>query len=602
MTRTPAATPCAAAGTAPDRGAAPARDAARRHVFRDDALGRHDGVALAGMVARGDASAQELAAAALARATGVAGLGAVASSGPTVLGDPEGPLAGVPTYVKDNVDVAAMPTGQGSAAFRALPALRHAPVTGQLLDIGLTILGKSRMPEFGLNASTEFTVGEPARNPWSVTHTAGASSGGAAVLVASGVVPLAHANDGGGSIRIPAACCGLVGLKPGRGRICHGRLGGSLPIEVVTEGVLTRTVRDAAAFLAAADSAWHNPALPPVGRVEGPSGRRLRIGLVLVSPLGAPACGETVAAVLGIATALQGMGHHVEPVALPFGRPFAEDVLDYWGMLAFLAVSTGRWLLDRRFDGARTEGLTRGLCERYRRAAPRTPAVLHRLRRAGREYEAVLRRHDVLLSPVLGHVTPPLGRLHPDVPIETLLDRLAAFAAHTPLSNVAGTPAIAVPAGLTAGGLPVGVQFGAATGGERTLLDVAYAVEAAVPFPRIDTGPAAGHRTLPAQRAESPPGCRKGSGEHADLERVVVRSVVGRADGALEVTPRGHHEQHDDQRDADDRADGREDQQPADQVEHPEREVEVERPGRRPPGAGVALAHQPHEQRSEQAQ
>lgn len=457
----------------------------RRHAFRsDDALGCHDAVDLAAMMARREVSAHELTAAALARAAAVADLGGVASTGPTVPGDPDGPLGGVPIYVKDNVDVRWMPTGQGSDAFTALPAVRHSPVAAQLLEVGLTVLGKSRMPEFGLNASTEFGRGAPARNPWRRDHTPGASSGGAAVLVAAGVVPLAHANDGGGSIRIPAACCGLVGLKPGLGRLGTGRVG-RLPIELVSDGVLTRSVRDSAAFLAAAEGVWRNPALPPVGLVEGPPTRRLHIGLVLDSPVGPATCGETVDAVLRTAATLEAMGHTVEPVTLPFGPSFAQDILDYWGMLAFLALATGRWLQDRGFDAARTEGLTRGLRERYVRSAPRTPSVLRRLRRAGRTYAALLRRHDLLLSPVLGHATPPLGQLSPDVPIAELLSRLVAFAAFTPLANVAGTPAIAVPVDLTTDGLPVGVQFAAAHGGERTLLEVAFALEQDRTFPRI---------------------------------------------------------------------------------------------------------------------
>jgi amidase len=449
----------------------------------DDALGRHDAVALASMLRRREVSPDELAAAALARAERVAGLGAVAVTGPTVSGDADGWFAGVPTYVKDNTDVRGMPTAEGSTAFRPLPALDHGPVTVQLLATGLSVLGKSRMPEFGFNASTEFAAAPPARNPWNPAFSAGASSGGAAVLVAAGVVPIAHANDGGGSIRIPAACCGLVGLKPGRGRTVAGPSTGRLPVDIVTEGVLTRTVRDTARFIAEAERVYRNPALPPVGLVEGPTGRRLRIGLVLRSPVGDVGCRETVAAVLDVACALERMGHTIDPVRLPVDHAFAEDLVDYWGMLAFLVTATGRWTHDRSFDPARLDDLSRGLRDHYRRAMPRTPAILRRLRQVRLAAARTFDDHDLVLSPVLGHLPPRLGYLSPAVPVDELLRRLVAYAAFTPLSNVAGTPAIALPAGLSTGGLPIGVQLAAGHGDERSLLEVAFALEQDRPFP-----------------------------------------------------------------------------------------------------------------------
>lgn len=197
---------------------------ARLHAFRDDVLASHDAVALAALIARREISAQEACAAAVARAEAVGALGAVACADYARAlqraGHPSpGPLSGVPTFVKDNVDVAGLPTRHGSAAVPAHPARQDGPFVRQFLDQGLIPLGKSRLPEFGFNATTEFADGAPpTRNPWHTGHSSGASSGGAAALVAAGVVPIAHANDGGGSIRIPAACCGLVGLKPSRGR------------------------------------------------------------------------------------------------------------------------------------------------------------------------------------------------------------------------------------------------------------------------------------------------------------------------------------------------------------------------------------------------
>lgn len=458
----------------------------RVHTFGDDALGEHDAVALAEAVRTGEVSAQELADAAAERARRVdaqlAPVAFEAYANPRAGG--EGPLAGVPTYLKDNVDLSGMPTGQGSAAFRARPARRTAGFADQLLGTGLTVLGKTRLPEFGLNASTEFATAEPVRNPWRPSHSPGASSGGAAALVAAGVVPIAHANDGGGSIRIPAACCGLVGLKPTRGRLVANDQSRRLPIDLITDGVLTRTVRDTAAFFAAAERLHRNPALPPLGLVTGPAERPLRIGLVLDSPL-ATTDEPTRRAVEQTAARLAAMGHRVEPATLPFDEQFARDFTLYWGYLAFLIAATGRLVLDRGFQARKLDGLTSGLRRSYRREFLRTPGALRRLRRAEHAYAGLFRDHDVILSPVLAHVTPPIGHLSPNVPFEELMERLSRYVAFTPVNNVTGAPAISLPTGSTTGGLPIGIHLSAAHGQDRVLLELAFALEQDQPWRRI---------------------------------------------------------------------------------------------------------------------
>ncbi|MEV6105370.1 amidase [Streptomyces sp. NPDC051940] len=454
------------------------------YAAADDALGAHDAVALAALVRRGEVSAAELAEAALRRVERVDGeLDAVAARLPHPALQDTGPLAGVPTYVKDNTDYRGLPTGHGSAAFTARPARRHAPFTRQFLSTGMTVLGKTRLPEFGFNASTEYAEEPPVRNPWDPTRSPGGSSGGSAALVASGAVPLAHANDGGGSIRIPAACCGLVGLKPTRGRMVPSEQGRRLPIDVVCDGVLTRTVRDTAAFLAAAEEYRAGPGMPAVGLVEGPAKQRLRIGLVLDSPTGAVTDDETRAAVTATAEQLEKLGHTVEPVRLELDPRFEADFLTYWGMLAFLCGAGGRLAFDRHFDARRMDGLSQGLRARYRRRLATTPAVLRRLRRAARECTArSLAGRDLVLSPVLAHTTPLLGRLSPNVPYDELVRRLTAYVAFTPLANVAGTPALSLPGGFTRTGLPVGVMLSAAHGDERTLLETGFELEAARPW------------------------------------------------------------------------------------------------------------------------
>ncbi|GAA4686795.1 amidase [Streptomyces chumphonensis] len=458
------------------------------HTFGDDALGEDDAVGIAARIRRGEVGAAEVARDAAARVRAAdAALGAVQilHDPPAPAAPPDGAFAGVPTLVKDNTDYLGLPTGHGSAAFTPRAARRHAPFARQFLGTGVTVLGKTRLPEFGFNATTEFEDAEPVRNPWHTGYSAGGSSGGSAALVAAGAVPVAHANDGGGSIRIPAACCGLVGLKPTRGRLVANAQSRRLPIDIVCDGVVSRSVRDTAAFLAAAETHWRNPHLPPLGRLEGPSGRRLRVGLLLDSPTGVATDAATRSAVCDTAATLERLGHRVEPVSIAVDPRFRDDFLTYWGLLSFLIGATGR-SLGAHFDRRRMDGLSRGLRADYLRAAHRTPAVLRRLRRSREAYAAALRGHDVVLTPVLAHTTPPLGRLSPAVPYDTLIERISAYVAFTPLDNVVGTPSVSLPAATTtAEGLPVGVLFSARPGHERTLLDVAFTLEAERPWPRV---------------------------------------------------------------------------------------------------------------------
>ncbi|MFE6054142.1 amidase [Kitasatospora sp. NPDC056446] len=462
----------------------------RVHAFTDDALGPYDAVALATLVRAGAVNPRELVGAAVSRAARVDGrLLPVAHTSydkPQISQEGIGAaLWGVPTYLKDNVDLRGLPTTMGSEAFSPQPARRNARFTDQFLSTGLAVLGKTRLPEFGLNASTEFATAQPVRNPWKPSHSAGASSGGAAALVASGVVPIAHANDGGGSIRIPAACCGLVGLKPTRGRLVANAQGAKLPIDLVTDGVLTRSVRDTAAFFAAAERHRRNPKLPRLGLVEGPGEQRLRIGLVVDSPV-AKTDEPTRRVVEETAARLEAMGHWVEPTALPFGEEFARDFVTYWGYIAWAIAFTGRVLIDPSFRADRLDGLTTGLRRRFQAEFPQTPGVLRRLRRAEGVYRRIFRNHDVILSPVLAHAAPPIGYLSPNVDFDELMDRLMRYAAFTPVNNVTGGPGIALPAGSAPGGLPVGVHLSAAHGQERLLLELAFALEADRPWRRID--------------------------------------------------------------------------------------------------------------------
>jgi len=461
------------------------------HAFGDDALGAHDALGIAELIRSRAVSRREVVEAAIARAEKVQpDLNAVqladferaldATTRPCA-----GPFSGVPTVIKDNTHVAGLPTNQGSESFTAATATADAAITQQLLGLGLVSLGKSTMPEFGLNASTEHMTGPATRNPWHPEFSAGASSGGSAALVASGVVPIAHANDGGGSIRIPAACCGLIGLKPTRGRFRSTTLDKLIPVRIVSEGVLTRSVRDTAHAYAGAELAWRPRGLPPVGLVESPSSRRLRIGLFLDSVTGASTDGQTRATVTAAAELLTGMGHHVQEVAAPVSGQFVEDFSDYWGLLAFLLIKTGPRAFGPDFDPARLENLTTGLADRYRSQRTMTVGVIRRLRQSTTAYLRAFTSFDVLLSPVLAHTTPELGHLSPLQPFDQHFRRLLDYVAFTPLNNATGSPAISLPMGRTDTGLPIGVHFCARPGDERTLLELAYEIEEAAPWPRI---------------------------------------------------------------------------------------------------------------------
>ena len=396
-----------------------------------------------------------------------------------------GVFSGVPTFIKDNTDLRGLPTNQGSMAVNARPAKDHAPFAKQLLAQGFTVLGKSTLPEFGFNATTEYQDRPPTRNPWNPEYSSGASSGGAAALVAAGVVPIAHANDGGGSIRIPAAACGLVGLKPTRGRVIDAPEAKSMPINIISNGVVTRSVRDTAHFLAHAETFYANPAFPRIGLVEGPGAKRLRIGLILDSVTGHPTDEDTRTVVRDTALLLEKLGHTVAEAPLPVGEAFVNDFTHYWGLLAFATRHFGKKVMGPDFDKSRTDDFTNGLARTFARQMHRTPGAIRRLKRIEKSYTDGLDGFDVVLSPTLGYKTPKLGHLSPEVPFPELLSRLVAYAAFTPLNNIAGSPAVSLPLGTSSEGMPIGVHFSARHGDERTLLELSYELEAARPFARI---------------------------------------------------------------------------------------------------------------------
>jgi amidase len=461
------------------------------HAFADDALGEHDAVGLAAELRVGRVSRAEVVEAAIARTQRLQpvleGLACddfdrarlrAADAG-------AGFFAGVPTFVKDNSDVAGLPTQQGTKAFTALPAVRHGDWAEAFLGTGLVSLGKTRLSEFGFSASAEFTDDEPVHNPWDTSYSSGASSAGSAVFVAAGAVPIAHANDGGGSIRIPAACNGLVGLKPTRGRTPGDRMNQQMPVRIVADGVVTRSVRDTAAFLREIERSRPNLSLPPVGDIRGPGRKRLRVALAPESIAGRGTDDETRETVLRTGKLLESMGHHVEEVAPPVPEHFIADFLDYWSMLAGALTAGGRRQFGPTFDNSRTDNLTRGLARRARRRLWRLPLVITRLRLSGRVSRRFFGEYDVVLTPVLARTTPRLGWLDPNQPYEVLIENLMDWVTFTPWQNATGDPAISLPMGADAQGMPVGIQLATSHGHEARLLELAYELEEAQPFRRI---------------------------------------------------------------------------------------------------------------------
>jgi len=465
------------------------------NAYGEDVLGTRDGIELAALIAAGEIQASEAVEAAIARARKVNPvLNAIVTetfeSARIQSQEPgTGLLAGIPTFIKDTDHVKGVPTLMGSRALPNRPADESSRFVEQFLSVGLVSLGKSTLPEFGLTATTESHATGATRNPWNLDYSTGGSSGGSAALVAAGVVPLAHGNDGGGSIRIPAACCGLVGLKPSRSRLADVAGAEKMPINLVCQGVLSRSVRDTAAFYAAVEARYRNPELPEIGLVQHPGKERLRIGLFTDTPDNNP-CHTDSAEVAGQAGQLcEDLGHHVEAIACPFKAQVMEDFLIYWGMLAFFIHHFGKNVFKTEIDKKKLEIWTLELSRFFRKNVLKAPFVISRLKKFSNQYENIFSNYDILLSPTLSHAPPMIGYFGPEVSFETHFERLRQYVAFTPQQNAAGAPAISLPMGFSRSGLPIGIQFAAACGREKRLLELAFELEEARPWSMLGQQP-----------------------------------------------------------------------------------------------------------------
>lgn len=464
------------------------------HAFGDDALGELDAVGLADALRAGLVGRAEVVEAAIARTEAVDPLlnglayAAFTQARAAVAGGAEAGdrrfFEGVPTFIKDNVDVAGQPSMHGADAWTPFDAAADSVFTRLYLATGLTSLGKTQLSEFGFSASAEHPRLGPVRNPWNTDYTAGASSSGSGAFVAAGVVPIAHANDGGGSIRIPAACNGLVGLKPSRGRLPLDPVLRRMPVGIVANGVLTRSVRDTAAFYREAERIWRNPKLAPVGDVTGPGRQRLRIAVVTrsVQRECSPQMRELTMKSAGL---LEELGHRVERVdEPPVPASFVDDFVLYWGSLALAQMRAGRHLFGKTFDRGRLDALTLGLDRHTRRNLHRLPLAIARLRRIRGRTARFFATYDAVLTPTVADETPRIGFLAP-TDYRQVIARLTDWVSFTPLQNVTGEPALSLPLAQSADGMPVGMMLAADVGQEALLLQLAFELEEAQPFARI---------------------------------------------------------------------------------------------------------------------
>lgn len=461
------------------------------HSIQDDPLGQLDATAVAQAIQAKQFSATEATAAAIDRLQLVnPKLNALVAqrykAATTEAEQPrQGCFAGVPTLIKDNTNLPGLPTRHGSNATADIAASSYGAFAEQLLSTGAIALGKTALPEFGLTATTEFSQQAPCRNPWNLQHTTGGSSGGSAALVAAGAVPFAHANDGGGSIRIPAACCGLVGLKPSRDRMRNDAMVEKLPLNIVADGIVSRSVRDTANFMHAAEQYYRNPALPTIGLITGPSKTRRRIAVYTQRPDGKDSHPECVAAVERTATLLAELGHQVTYISSPVDQQMADDFLLYWAMLAASLDHLGKYTLYSSFNRQHLEPLTKQLSTHFKKNLWRFPGALKRLKAFGQEYAAAYEPYDLMLSPTLASPPVPLGHLALDLDFATAKQRLLSYACFTGVQNTSGAPAITLPLARSSEGLPIGIQLASTIGQEASLLALAFELEAAAPWPQI---------------------------------------------------------------------------------------------------------------------
>jgi Asp-tRNA(Asn)/Glu-tRNA(Gln) amidotransferase A subunit family amidase len=461
--------------------------------------GDYDALGLAGLVRAGQVSAEELLDEALTRiAASNPKLNAVTVHAEAMArqalaaGLPEGPFTGVPMLLKDlGQFCAGLPLTNGSR-FASEPAPGYdGNLSARYKRAGFVIHGRTASPEFGLTTTTESRRHGATRNPWGLEHSAGGSSGGAAAVVAAGAIPAAHASDGGGSIRIPASCCGLFGLKPTRGRISSGPDAGEGWNGMAIGHAVTRSVRDSAALLdiasgpAPGDPYWAEPPARPFLEEVGADPGRLRIALCLETFNGTPLDPACAASAREAAELCESLGHDVAEAGPEVDRPAVLaatfDIISV--QVALLLDVLGRGM-KRTCTAGDVERATWALAEAGREVpGVRFQAAIDTLHMAGRRLGAFFEGFDVLLTPTQPMPTPRLGWLDPDGEDQDAYgERVVQSVGFTSFFNATGVPAMSVPLHWTEAGLPQGTQFAAAYANEALMFRLAAQLEAARPW------------------------------------------------------------------------------------------------------------------------
>ena len=396
-------------------------------------------------------------------------------------------FAGVPTFIKDLNDVEGLPTLKGSSGFKVVPAKKNDKIVDQLLSVtGSIVLGKSSTSEFGLLPCGETLQHGETRNPWNTGHSTGGSSAGAAALVAAGVVPFAHASDGGGSIRIPASCCGLVGLKPSRGRNIFSA-SQIAPIDIAQDGIVSRTVRDTANYMNGLEQYHKNSQLQPIGCVSGPGNKRLKMAVFTQSSTGVESHTDVTDVVLNAAKLCEQLGHEVYYIKNPFEHKITRDFLVYWSFLSFASMLSEYATKGLSFNHFKTAKFTKQLGGFFPLLSVRAATSIRNLKNHTDDYNKLFGKYDVLMSPTLSHPAPPIGHFGTDVDTIDVIMKMNSYVNFTTTQNITGAPAISLPLGLSRDALPIGVQFAAMVGQERTLLELAFELEESKLFTALNS-------------------------------------------------------------------------------------------------------------------
>jgi amidase len=402
------------------------------------------------------------------------------------------PLAGVPIAVKDLIAwTEGIRTTNGMAAMGDWVPPADSATVRKLRAAGAIVVGKTNTPELGILPVTEPDRFGPSRNPWDTSRTPGGSSGGSAAAVASGMVSIAHGNDGGGSLRIPASCCGLVGLKPSRGRVSWAPHWTEGAVGLPTDGCLSRTVLDTAVTLdlisgyEPGDSFLVPEPSAPFADAAAREPGRLRIGFTLDAPNGAPVDPECQQAVRDAVALLQELGHDVEEAQLPADEGYVENFVKVWVGGTGDELHTLEGWLGEPLDRSKLEPLTAQMAEiADAQSGTELLIAMDYLRRMSRRILAFWTDHHVLVTPTLAKPPIEIGALRPaegEPPIQMLINS-GAWVPFTPVFNVTGQPGVSLPLHQSADGLPIGVQFVGPPAGEEMLISLAAQVEQARPW------------------------------------------------------------------------------------------------------------------------